>query len=313
MGQMADPRSEFLGRVSLSESSLLPFDGFIFLCGGEVDVREAIPVSVRDALRREIAKHDHLERRVRLAEDYKDWSFEGFYTDLLEFESHIAQLSAAIVLILEAPGALTELGLFSALDHFQSKLVVFISNYHYAEGSYIRLGPIKFLEDSLDNKAECFPWVRVDYGREVTDRAMLEGLQEELLQSLEERLRPLSTHHQIDVNNWLHQALLICEIVGVMSALTVTEIRDYLGELGIEIALGQVRKTLFILEKMNLLAVAARSNQRFYVSTEDREFIRWKPRGDLVDKSKFRFDILKHYEVRDKKRFRALQHVRGVA
>lgn len=310
---MTDPRNEFLERVSLSESSLLPFDGFIFLCGGRVDATETLPASARDALRREIAKHAQLERRVRLAEDYKEWSFDGYYTDLLEFESHIAQLSAAIVLVLEAPGVLTELGLFSALDHFQSKLIVFISNHHYAENSFIRLGPIKFLEDTIGNKAECFPWIRSQFGRETTDHAFLQQAQSELLQSLKDRLQPVQIGHQIDINDWLHQALLMCEIIGLMSALTVTEIRDYLQVLGVDVALGQVRKTLFILEKMDLIAVAARSNQRFYVSTEDREFVRWKRRDEVLDKAKVRFNIIRYYEESDKKRFRALQHVRGVA
>jgi DNA-binding transcriptional ArsR family regulator len=308
---MTDPRTDFIESVLLNESSLLPFDGFIFLCGGKVDASQNLPASVRDALRREIAKHEHLESRVRLAEDYKDWSFDSFYTDLLEFESHIAQLSAAIVLMLEAPGALAELGLFSALGHFQSKLIVFVSNHHYAESSFIRLGPIKFLEDTLGNAAECFPWVRVEFGRETTDREQLAPLQPELLQALEDRLKPVAGDQRIELDNWLHQALVICELVGIMSALTVTEIREYLRALGVQKTLGQVRKTLFILEKMRMVTVVARSNQRFYVSTEDREFVRWKSKSGAVDKGKSRFNIIEFYGAADKKRFLALQQVRG--
>jgi hypothetical protein len=308
---MTDPRIDFIERVSLSESSLLPFDGFIFLCGGKVDASEAFPVSARDALRREIVKHKNLEDRVRLAEDYKDWSSEGFYTDLLEFESHIAQLSAAIVLMLEAPGALAELGMFSALDHFQSKLIVFMSDHHYAESSFVRLGPVKFLEDSLGNAAECFPWVKMEFGRETVNKDQFASLQSEFLQSLRDRLKPVAGAQQIEMKNWLHQALVICELLGVMSALTVTEIRDYLHALGIEQQQGQVRKTLFILEKMSMVAMVARSNQRFYISTEDREFIKWKSKGETIDKGKSRFNTIEFYKANDKKRFRALQQVRS--
>ncbi|MHB8565222.1 MAG: retron St85 family effector protein, partial [Acidiferrobacteraceae bacterium] len=100
-----------------------PYEGFIFLCGGPANVREPRPVSVRDAIYRELAKSDDIGRRIRVAEHYKDWAHDSIYRDLVSFEKHLAELSSVIVLVLESPGALAELGLFSAIDEFREKLL----------------------------------------------------------------------------------------------------------------------------------------------------------------------------------------------
>ena len=192
---MSDPRDEFISKVLLSESQVLSFDGFIFLCGGRIDVSSPRPVSVRESLRRQLAKRADLEARVRLAESYNDWSAEGHYGDLLVFEDHIAQLSAVIVLVLESPGSLAELGLFSALPDFREKLLVFVSNHHYAESSFVRLGPIKYLEDTLGNRVECYPWIKIDFGREVFDHEELAKIEDELMQSLLDRLTSKRRRH----------------------------------------------------------------------------------------------------------------------
>lgn len=218
---MDDPREKLSNRVSLDDGNIRPFEGIIFLCGGSVDARSHRPVSIRDALCREIAKEPALEQRTRLAEDYKDWSFDGHYKDLSTFEDHLAQLSSVIVLALESGGSLAELGLFSALKSFQRKLVVFISNYHYDQHSFIRLGPIKFLEDSINNQAECFPWIRLNMNREEVDFDEIQRIQPELVEALKERIPKSSSEERFDRDRWLHKALLICELVWLMSALTI--------------------------------------------------------------------------------------------
>ena len=310
---MSDPRGNLFSAVSIEGGYVRPFDGFIFLCGGEVDVKKAQPPSVREALCRELAKDRDLESRIRLAENYKEWSFDGHYKDLLTFEDHIAQLSAVIVLILESPGSLTELGLFAALETIRKKLLVFISNHHYEQPSFIRLGPVKYLEDN-ENKAACFPWVKIGpSGRESFDAKKLEEIQPELFEAVKERLPLANTDTPFDKNLWLHRALLVCELIWLMSALTITELVSFLGSLGIEVAQSDLKQTLFILEKMELVAVEARSTQRFYVSKINKSFIKWSPLGGVFDPSRYQLEVVRYYERDDKKRFRALQQSRESA
>ncbi len=56
---------------------------------------------------------------VRIAEHYKDWSHDSIYRDLVSFERHVAELSSVIVLVLESPGSIADLGLFSVIDEFK--------------------------------------------------------------------------------------------------------------------------------------------------------------------------------------------------
>src|SRR5688572_25745964 len=123
---MSDLRASLPSKISLDDSHVKPYEGFIFLCGGPADIKSTLPVSLRDAVYRELAKNDTDERRIRMAEHYKDWAHDSVYHDLVLFERHLAELSSVIVLMVESPGAIAELGLFSAVDEVRDKLLVFI-------------------------------------------------------------------------------------------------------------------------------------------------------------------------------------------
>jgi len=309
---MEDPRHAFVEMVNLNESHVLAFDGYIFLCGGKVDANVDPPVSVREALMREFSRHDALKERVRLAEGIDKWSFEGHYTDLLEFESHIAELSAAIVLVLESPGSLAELGIFSSFDQFRDKLILVMSSLHYEEDSFIKLGPVKFLEDNLGNQAECFPWMSKEFGLARYDAMAVAEMQGEIFESVNRRIENLTKDDKFDAAIWLHIALLVCEVIGLFGALTVGEIRDFLEKLGVNKAQAQVRKILFMLEQMSMLRVVARSSQRFYVSLIDRDLVRWKVGKGSLDRGKIAFNVISFYERTDKRRFRVIQEARAL-
>jgi hypothetical protein len=69
-------RDELFARIDLQSSRLRPYEGFIFLCGGPTNICSPHPVSIRDAIYRELAQDDAIEKRIRVAEHYKDWSHE---------------------------------------------------------------------------------------------------------------------------------------------------------------------------------------------------------------------------------------------
>lgn len=308
---MDDPRHTFIAAAKLNETLVLGFDGFIFLCGGKIDAKSEPPASVREALLRQFARHRHLDDRLRLAESIGDWYFDGHYTDLLEFEDHMAQLSAAIVLVLESEGSLAELGIFSSFDHFRDKLIVVMSTHHYNQKSFVRLGPIKFLEDNLDNQSECFPWISTELGNPRYDGAAVDKLQVEMFESIRDRIKILSGDEQFDRSKWLHSSLLICDLISLFGALTVGEVKEFLRELGLDRTQGQLRKTLFMLERIGMLCVVARSSQRFYVSLVKRDLVRWRLAGGILDREKVAYSVLSFYEKSDKRRFRAIQDARS--
>jgi hypothetical protein len=308
-----DPRSTFVRDISLDRSKVKPFEGYVFLCGGVINIRDAQPASLRDAIYRSLAGNQDIEKRIRLAEHYKDWSNDGVYTDLVEFEKHLAELSSLIVLVLESAGSIAELGLFVALEQYSDKLLLFVASNHYDDTSFIRLGPIKYLEDAKKNKAHYYPWLKEVMGKMLFDADYATGLAEDFRQTVSERLERPTQERAFDKDIWLHRSLFICELISLMSALTIGEIRNFLNGLGIEANLTSLRQQLFLLAKVGLLKVEPSGEQRFYVINDAREFLILHAEGrDFFDKSRFRSDVISHYSRADKKRFRALQRAREV-
>ena len=299
-----------LAKIDLSASRLKPYQGFVFLCGGPTDVRSPTPISVRDAIYRELVKHRDIDGRIRVAEDYKDWSSEAIYRDLVSFESHLAELSSVIVLVLESPGSIAELGLFSVIEEFKEKLLVFVETDHYQSDSFIRLGPINYLEKIYQNTAECHRWMQGTGRFAVFDPAAAEQLQPELAEAVRVRAAKPTPERVFKPTNWLDGALLVCDLLGLCSALTLREIRQLLDQLGCARTESDVRQLVFLLQRVGLIAMEPKGDQRFYVSIEDKQYLHLAFRDKTFDAMRFRSDLITHYEKDDKKRFRAIQEVR---
>jgi hypothetical protein len=304
-------REVLFSKIDLSASRLKPYEGFIFLCGGPTDVAATHPVSIRDAIYRELAKDKDIDRRIRVAEHYKDWSSEATYTDLVSFERHLAELSSVIVLVLESAGSIAELGLFSVIEEFKKKLLVFIETEHYRTDSFIRLGPIDYLEKNCNNSAECHRWMRGSGRAAVFDQIAASDLQTDLAAAVRSRASLPSPERQLHPSGWLDGALLVCDLLNICSALTIRELRQLLDGLGCQRNESEVKQLLFLLTRMGLLAMEPKGDQRFYVSTDAREFVRFGMRDTTFDLMRFRSDLLDLYQRADKKRFRAIQEARA--
>ncbi len=97
-------------------------DHRIFICGGPIDIRESIPLSFRQRLIGKLAStYPNIEAEVVLAEKFKDYFREHAYNNLLVFEDDIAQLASVVVIFLESPGSLVELGMFCTKPNFYKK------------------------------------------------------------------------------------------------------------------------------------------------------------------------------------------------
>lgn len=293
--------------IDISSTRVKPFDGFIFLCGGPSDITKSQPISLRDAIHRELAKDNALSPRIKVAEDYKNWATDSVYSDLVVFESHLAELSSVIVLALESPGAIAELGLFSALREFQDKLLVFVDHTHYQSDSFIRLGPIQYLEKRFNNSAHCHRFLN-NNGR-TFDPVAAEEIQEELAQAICERISRRDNEQSFNKDRWLHRALLLCDILNIYSALTIRELRDNLRALGLEISEGDIKQALYLLEQVDLITMEPSGSQRFYVTLSSHDHL-IHPADNQVDLDRIRLNTLETYSSRDKKRFRAIQQVR---
>ena len=84
-------------------------------------------------------------------------------SDLLNLENELGKSVTSVIIILESPGAIAELGAFSNNDITKNKLVVVVDKKHKKEKSFIMLGPIKYLQKNTSSKIVFETLESVDY------------------------------------------------------------------------------------------------------------------------------------------------------
>lgn len=297
-------------KIDLLASKMRPYEGFIFLCGGPINIRSAQPTSVRDAIYRTLVKDTKVEERIRLAEHYKDWNSNSNYLDLMLFEQHLAELSSVIVLALESPGSIAELGLFSVIKEFQEKLLVFMETTHFQSPSFIRLGPINYLENAHKNKTHCHRWLKEVNQISIFDPDAVNDIQQEMAEAVLDRIGKPSKERLYQKDSWLDNALLLCDFLHLNAALTIREIRDLFQAFDCEKTESELKQTLYLLEKVGLLKMEPKGDQRFYIGIESRQFFQFHQRDAHFDIDRYRTDVLADYSKNDRKRFRAIQEAR---
>ncbi|WP_431631294.1 hypothetical protein [Enterobacter roggenkampii] len=83
----------------------------VFVCGGPA---LQIGDSLQERVFRYFAESNPLtSKSLVMAEAFKDYFKSGAYTDLMQFEDDIANISTLVVIFLESAGSLVELGLLT--------------------------------------------------------------------------------------------------------------------------------------------------------------------------------------------------------
>jgi len=142
MMEKNDPRFLPLSLISIENSTINLHPPKVFLFGGDLDKK-----TVRSQLYHHIlTKKPKLSDALVLVEEFKDWLHDSVYPDLLTFESDLAETASLVIISLESAGALAELGSFSVNEKLKDKLIIVMSENHYNEDSYIKLGPLRQLK-----------------------------------------------------------------------------------------------------------------------------------------------------------------------
>ncbi|WP_145249044.1 retron St85 family effector protein [Pseudomonas oryzihabitans] len=276
-----DKRERQLSQISLENSRVFLEPPTVFLCGGDTDVTHPAPVSVRGAL----VSHLHkvgciLADSITLAESFKDWIHDAVYQDLLVFESDIAHISSLIVIILESPGALAELGLFVRNNVLHKKMLVFIKEEHFVQDSFIKLGPLRYLDAVRPGSVYSYPW-EVD---STTGRPILEGaLKATLLHMRDDIIAVIKSQdktEQFDIKNEGHISFLIYELINNFRALKLTEIESYLKLFDIALRREKLKRLIFLLEKFNFVGIARNGHLDYYYPLRDIKKIDFSGRFD---------------------------------
>lgn len=309
---MNDPRLDFLKSINLDESRISQFPGIIFVCGGPRSDIKDLPSSARDTIVRSLSiSHNTIAKQITEAEEVQDWLKEGHYSNLISFETDIADLATLIVLFVESAGSIAELGAFSVIPNIASKLLVFIRENSYQQDSFIRLGPIKHLEE-IKSMVRPYPWALNKATRNdefgPADIESVNKLAADIAKDIAIALNKTPKSSSFNKNLSGHIMLLICDLVDISLALKLGEILEYLQNFNIEITEKDLKKYLYLLEKFKLLEKKSYGDH-YYIATDSPSFITFKFNDPKPthDRLSIKVDMAVYYLENDKSRHNALK------
>lgn len=317
---MGDLAAIVLREIDVSRSAVEPFDGFVFLCGGPF--RDTAPpnplLSLRHhALRMAAGRSNRIaDRSVIVAEHATELLQSGDFGDLLEFENHLAALAACIVIFLESPGAIAELGSFAVMHDVRSKVLV-VCEQLFAEPptSFIQLGPIASLRKRDPLSVHTYPFHDNGPDGIRVSEALVDECWADLEQGITDFAKRAVRGSAFDAAELPHQLILMLELVTLFTAMRLTEISACLAVFGCKLSKAHLTRSLKMLVKFNLLAVRHWGHEQFYVRNDAAQFMTLKrqpPDARPFDRLRFISDRLDEYVRDDAKKSRALKSLHAV-
>ena len=285
----------------------------VFLCGGAFDGALAEPEVLRDAFFR-MRGAPSVTYDIVLAEDANPLTADAGYSDLLSFESDIAQVVGLILLFVESAGSLAELGAFAALDTIAPSLLAVLASSHYDTSSFVRNGPVAYLErlhgDEAIHVLDCEEIGLTTEGRIKTlDTA---AFADSMLTVVSTRLSSKPRFSKFDSTNAGHVALLIVGLCHEYGALTQEEIRSFCDPLGVRNV--RFHNLLYCAMLLGWIKKVRKGNHVFYASSAPKSAIDFSFKEDSGYKVKVRFrgDLRAHYrDTKDVSRLSAITFATG--
>lgn len=297
-----------------------PFD-VILLCGGQYgDIDDPVPKSLRDAFLKIFPHPKSLKGKeiINAEEITKNYDFNKSYEDILAFETDLAQIVDLIIIFCESEGSLAELGAFSVINEILKRLFVIIREKHWSEASFVKLGPLRRVEQSVGRDA-----IQVvadqDVGLDEKSAAKVDKnkLSEMLDDALDRRLRlpkePTTFNRACDG----HVIKLVVGLVQEYGALTISEILLILRAFSVDVTEDKLRGYLLCAIAVKWIAVISKGGNDYYVQTSasskgrEAATLRMKEGAKEKNKQRRRLAIRENWEENDKLRYAAIKQACG--
>ena len=257
----------FLSTVDPHKATVVSFPEFIAIFGGRIRPKKSRskPKSNRDAFNTWILEHrEDLKELLLIPENYNDWNNSSIYSDLLLFEKDLGYLTSAVVIFLESPGSIAELGAFSQIDSLSKRLMVVVKNGHHPAKSFISLGPILSIQITQKRKdSVCvIPDVKPDQLIPHIP-AIVEMLDRKRKRAKEDRKR---SDHQ-------HTILLVLDFINLFLVIQIKELQQLAEHFQIKLSLNRLSQILFLLEKTELIICKHSFGSQYYLPRKFKKYI----------------------------------------
>lgn len=306
---------ELISSVDFSAARIKQLPPILLVFGGAISIETGKEcVSFRNVFINHVhGAHHEFMSSIKAPEDYPEWNdFEG-YPNLIEFERDTGCLSSCILLFLESPGAIAELGSFVMDETLRERLLVVITKEHFKQDSYISLGPIKLLQslhDGDDADIEASVYITKsekpeDFVNEVN----------ELLEVLEQKYTSRPKTQKFTPHNIRDQLLIIADLVELFGALTRSEIKHLCKSIGITVNRDRLSQIINLLKLFELIVPPQTGSTRYYIAPpSDRRKVyldyQAKTGKPNFDRSRFKskaFTLMKKDAVR-KRAYESVHH-----
>lgn len=250
-----------------------------------------------------------------LAEELNGFFPQGNYNDLLQLESDIAQISSLILLFSESYGSAAELGAFAIKEQISQKLLVVIDNKNYGENSFIKLGPLRYLENKEGDNSVC---VLQREDLEIQSISNLEELniktfQQILQSSIITRNDSIINHSTFSKKDTGHLIKILTGIIQWYGALTKTEIETILYCLKIDIQHDLIDNYLLCARFADWIEAEKHGVHTYYVATQtDKMAVKFSAKhGGSLQRIKWQTRIREYWKENDPMRFSTISRVLG--
>ncbi len=239
---------------------------FLFLCGGLIDAEATIPPSLRDRFLSYTATiEDSIHDTIVLAEKFKDYFKENLYSDLLVFEDEIANMSTLVIILLESPGSLVELGMFCTKPPLYKKLLIVAPQKEAKdEDSFIYLGPLEYIKKKSPTSVAIYPWADPKIAHYSKDNL------DDLCDLIHNKLRSRNKTEKFNIKNSGHVAYLVCEIINLCYPILISDIELALAAMEIELSTSSISRHLYLLSTFNLIKQLHYSSYKYYYPTNEK-------------------------------------------
>jgi hypothetical protein len=256
---------------------------YVFLCGGKLEDPEH---SLRAQFyERKVKPNPVLEKKVVLAEVADKWySTRKLFGDLLELEGYLAALCACILLFVESPGAIAELGAFTQMAALREKLIAVIERSHSIGPSFIVNGPIEQMSRLASGRVLSYPWLLDPSGADPKrlNIGALDDTLNDLIEKLQETLAKRTKTSGFRAKDHGHRMLLIADLVKLSVVTFQEEIQEILGELRVGVGERELTKYLYLLNQLGLIATEKYGHIWYYFGVSGTpEFIRYAPKTPM--------------------------------
>ncbi|MGI9887814.1 retron St85 family effector protein [Vibrio chagasii] len=318
---LEDQINTFFKNVQIEKLRLTDVPLLVFFCGGDhhTETPEIHTPSMRYLVLERIKECDSdLYRNIVLAEKFQDWLNQNVdITNLIDLEVLLAELATLVVLIVEGPGAYAELGAFSVIDSIQTKLLPVVNTTLIHERSFINFGPIDFLKNEKpETPITELPWPviitckdnMITSSVDMEDKDDINLIANVIYDDIKTALANNTVSSPLlDINKKGHVFLLIHEIIYLLKAVIVKEIKSTLSvNFSLDISSKDIKKYLYILLKLSFIEESKikKDDVKYYFSKLNYSLFKYSyhSRDTKLHRDEFVTQILLHYYKNDSRR-----------